>query len=307
MCVLGAGRTNPRGDIDREVRTSPVSGHVSVGTRSGVPRPVDGCGGRPSVMGVDAGPGGRRQPSGDVRYLTLPAGAGQSRGSPRNGGRVTRSALLRGHFTVPAVALDGTATGLSADGRTLVLIRPRRGSRSARTHPRDPRRRAAARAARSSRCDGDFSFDAISPDGRLALPGPVRPAAIRPATPCAPTTSARGRLCPDPIVDPREPGEAMRGFPLTRATSPDGRWAYTLYDGGGKHPFVHALDTARPTAALHRPRRADRAQDLSDLRLSLDADRQSLNVVAAGARCWRSAREPSASSGSTGADRRRQR
>jgi hypothetical protein len=35
----------------------------------------------------------------------------------------------------------------------------------------------------------------------------------------------------------------MRGYPLTRATSPDGRWAYTLYDGGGDHPFIHALDT----------------------------------------------------------------
>jgi len=35
----------------------------------------------------------------------------------------------------------------------------------------------------------------------------------------------------------------MRGYPLTRVMSPDGRWAYTLYDGGGKHPFIHALDT----------------------------------------------------------------
>ena len=29
--------------------------------------------------------------------------------------------------------------------------------------------------------------------------------------------------------------------------SPDGRFAYTLYDGNG-HPFVHALDTAASTA-----------------------------------------------------------
>jgi hypothetical protein len=40
----------------------------------------------------------------------------------------------------------------------------------------------------------------------------------------------------------------MRGAPLTRAMSPRGRWAYTLYDGGGATPFVHALDTARRTA-----------------------------------------------------------
>ena len=30
--------------------------------------------------------------------------------------------------------------------------------------------------------------------------------------------------------------------------SPDGRWAYTLYDGNGKTPFIHALDTSRSTA-----------------------------------------------------------
>ena len=40
----------------------------------------------------------------------------------------------------------------------------------------------------------------------------------------------------------------MRGQPLTRATSPDGRWAYTLYDGAGKEPFIHALDTSTRSA-----------------------------------------------------------
>ena len=40
----------------------------------------------------------------------------------------------------------------------------------------------------------------------------------------------------------------MRGNPLSRAVSADGRWAYTLYDGGGTHPFIHALDTAHATA-----------------------------------------------------------
>jgi hypothetical protein len=39
----------------------------------------------------------------------------------------------------------------------------------------------------------------------------------------------------------------MTGMPLTRALSPDGRWAYTLY-AGGEEQFVHALDTARSRA-----------------------------------------------------------
>ena len=40
----------------------------------------------------------------------------------------------------------------------------------------------------------------------------------------------------------------MRGNPLSRAASPDGRWAYTLYDGAGGTPFIHALDTSGRTA-----------------------------------------------------------
>jgi MYXO-CTERM domain-containing protein len=58
---------------------------------------------------------------------------------------------------------------------------------------------------------------------------------------------ARSGELSKPIVDPREPGEDMSGFPVTRATSPDGRFAYTLYDDE-EHPFVHALDTERGTA-----------------------------------------------------------
>jgi hypothetical protein len=40
----------------------------------------------------------------------------------------------------------------------------------------------------------------------------------------------------------------MAGLPLSRASSPDGRWAYTLYDADGGEPFVHALDTVGRTA-----------------------------------------------------------
>ena len=53
---------------------------------------------------------------------------------------------------------------------------------------------------------------------------------------------ATGELDPDPILDSEEEPGDMRGFPQTRATSPDGGWEYTLYDGGGAHPFIHALD-----------------------------------------------------------------
>jgi hypothetical protein len=40
----------------------------------------------------------------------------------------------------------------------------------------------------------------------------------------------------------------MRGRAVTRSYSPDARYAYTLYDGAGEHPFIHALDTVEKSA-----------------------------------------------------------
>jgi hypothetical protein len=200
------------------------------------------------VLGVDVGPTGVVAASGEARYVTLPAGGATvvARVEP-TGGRVLGSRLLRGTFTIPAVAYDGSAGGLSADGRTLVLIEPRQSFPRARTtlavlDERSLRPRAIVRLK------GDFSFDAVSPRARwlylIQYVDPNDPAhyAVRAYDLRA------GRLAPAPVVDPHEPGEEMRGAPLTRAMSEHGRWAYTLYDGGGATPFVHALDTATRTA-----------------------------------------------------------
>ena len=59
----------------------------------------------------------------------------------------------------------------------------------------------------------------------------------------------RERLDPNPIIDPSEANDEMAGLPMTRATSPEGRSEYTLYDGAGGEAFIHALDTQRGTAA----------------------------------------------------------
>jgi hypothetical protein len=77
------------------------------------------------VQGVDAGPTGVA--SATVRYVSLPARPGGTLVAKvrRDGGQVLRSRMLRGSFTIPAVAYDGSASGLSADAGTLVLIRPR--------------------------------------------------------------------------------------------------------------------------------------------------------------------------------------
>ena len=199
------------------------------------------------VLGIDDGSSGVTVPGSPYRYVTLASNRDTIVARVhRRGGRIVGSRLLRGHFTVPAVAYDRTAGGLSADGRVLVLIEPRVSfPRSETTFAVLGARRLVSRSL--VRLDGDFSFDAVSPTGdRLYL--------IQYLSPTDPTRYAvraydvrSGRLLREPVVDPRD-REQMHGQPVSRATSPDGRWAYTLYDGGGKEPFLHALNTARGTA-----------------------------------------------------------
>ena len=166
----------------------------------------------------------------------------------RAGGAVERFTSLRGSFGIPGVASDGSATGLSADGRTLVLSGGVGRYPILRTHlvVLDALHlRTRARIA----LPGWFTVDAISPTGRWLY-------LIH--YPSANTTNryevraydlVDRRLVAKPVIDPREPDEAMQGFPMTRAVSADGRWAYTLYDRGSGAPFIHALDTTGRTAA----------------------------------------------------------
>ena len=157
------------------------------------------------------------------------------------GGRVLRRLRLPGNLSIPVVAYDRTSGGLSADGRTLVLIK------SPRSFPQPETTLAVIDPGRMEgrgtiRLEGHFSFDALSPDGRTMYlieylsEHDVRRYAVR-----AYDLRAR-RLIPGPIVDPREPGERMNGLPMNRATGAGGRWEYTLYDAP-EHPFIHALDT----------------------------------------------------------------
>jgi DNA-binding beta-propeller fold protein YncE len=219
------------------------------------------------VLGIDVGSVGVVSPSG-FRYVTVPAGPSTVVARvDAHSGRILRYRLLRGWFTIPAVAYDGSASGLSADGRTLVLIQPRTAFPRARTTLTVLDTRNNLRPRRSIRLRGDFSYDAVSPRGRWLY-------LIQYVSPQDPTRYLvraydlrTGRLRAKPVVDPHETGE-MRGSPITRATSPDGRWAYTLYDGAGKTPFVHALDTRRLTARCI-DLDALAGADLSLLRLSV--------------------------------------
>jgi hypothetical protein len=213
-----------------------------------------------------AGPDGVVGPGGAFRFGALSTGDGTAvtKTSVR-GGRVKRATVLQGRWGVPVVAEDGTSGGISADGSTLVL------RRFPSTYP--PRRttfvvlgtgRLAIRATIDLK--GQWGFDALSPDAStLYLIQTTNVKANRYAVRAYDMRA--GRLLPDPVVDPTEPDEPMRGFPVTRTTGPGARWVYTLYVGG-EHPFIHALDTVRRTSlCLDLPHRV--TQRLWQARLAI--------------------------------------
>jgi hypothetical protein len=224
---------------------------------------------------ADGGPSVREE--GGLRGIATPTGfryvaiQGQNRTvlariSPQQ--RVAAVRFFRGNFTIAGVAYDGATSGLSADGKTLVLIGPRYGFPRARTSflilalPGMFVREAVT-------LRGDFSFDAVSPDGSMLYF--IQYLSRKDPTEYAVRAFDRegGRLVPEPVVDKSEPDEEMRGMPISRVTSSDGRWAYTLYDGGGGTPFVHALDTLGVDAHCIDLARLAGRNDLFTLRLRL--------------------------------------
>jgi dipeptidyl aminopeptidase/acylaminoacyl peptidase len=200
--------------------------------------------------------------TGPVNYVAVSAGRDTVvERVTRDGGRVERTRVLSGHFGIPGAAYDGSTTGLSADGRTLVLAELPSRLTTTRLLVLDTRN---LRVRKHIALPGFLSVDAISPDGRTlyvlrypkAQPGGLTYDVMA-------LDLRTGRLRGDPITDPREPDEKMGGIPLTRTMSPDGRWAYTLYSGD--HNFIHALDTQEGTArCIDLP-----GGDLSAERLSL--------------------------------------
>ena len=233
------------------------------------------------VLGIDVGGVGVSVPGEGLRYVTLPAGANTVVARIASSGEIAYSRLVAGTFTIPAVAYDGSASGLSHDGKTLVLIEPRQTFPRAETNLLVLNAKSL-RPRRLVSLHGDYSFDAISPLGSSIY-------LIQYVSPNDPTRylvralgTTSGRFDPKAVVDPREPGEKMRGNPLSRATSTDGRWAYTLYDGAGSTPFVHALDTsARSARCIDLDALA--GTDISTLRLRFDSGAHELRVMRGGA------------------------
>lgn len=206
-----------------------------------------GANGSPYSPGLSAGWSGIGAGDG-VRYVAF--------GMPKStivaavrlrDGRVLRSTVVKGFYGVPLVAYDATAGGLSGDGRRLVLASygPLPGARG-RTrflilHTSTLRPRALVTLT------GSWSFDAVSPDGAMLYLTHHLRTGEHPLYRVRTFDLGTRKLGPA-LVDRLEGERDMGGQPVTRASSSDGRWAYTLYARAGHEPFVHALDTTNREA-----------------------------------------------------------
>jgi hypothetical protein len=229
----------------------------------GMPMAARGDG---NPVGPLLGGGGATAPGSAYDYVTVSAGGNTVvEEIQRAGAWVGLTGFVRGSYGIPGVGYGGTGTGLSADRRTLVLERLASASQPKRTT-------LAVLNARTLRVrthitlPGYFTVDAVSPEGRWLYLTHYRSFSNIYRYEVLAYDLAARRLLTTPIVDPREPDEKMQGVPLTRAVSPDGRWAYTLYERGTAAPFIHALDTVgRRAFCIDLPKRLTKLIGLARL------------------------------------------
>jgi hypothetical protein len=158
------------------------------------------------------------------------------------GGVMTRT--IPGAFGVPQITQNGLTGGLFHDGSAFVL--QNLGIKSTSKFVVLDTRTLGVRDAVDLR--GTFGFDALSPDGsKLYLIQHVTKEDLEHYVVRVYDLDAR-TLMPGRVADKAQKSWVMQGFAVSRATSADGRWVYTLYANPGGYPFVHALDTVRGVA-----------------------------------------------------------
>ena len=212
-------------------------------------------------------------PNNQVQYVASQAGRTTFVKAVRlRDARVLRSATLSGAFGVPLVALDGTAGGVTHDGRLLVLETGGGASTGfvvlwTKT----------LKVRQSFRLSGTWAYDAMSPDGKtLYLIQALSSADTLRYLVRAYDLVGR-KLVSGAIADKSESG-AMAGYPVSRVSSADGIWAYTLYQRPGGLPFIHALNTRGRVAICIDLSWPGAASNMGDVRLTLSPDRRRLVV-----------------------------
>jgi hypothetical protein len=223
---------------------------------------------------VDSTGGGVLSANGDTYYLALAGGDQTTLDATSTRDGTMQEARFAGSWRIPIVTARGDASGLSPDGKTLVLSNGS-GSSPSRFLIVDAQTLAVKQRVV---LNGSFAFDALSPDGsHLYL---------------IQHTSAKdfshyvvrsydvraGRLLEYRIADKTQQNWVMQGYAMTRATGPGGRWVYTLYQNIGGYPFIHALDTVRGIAhCIGLPWTGDQSP-LANIVLTLGRDGKALAV-----------------------------
>jgi hypothetical protein len=234
----------------------------------------------PAAFGAYPGPyalqGGPGVLSGDgtMRFTVSKDGVNTSlKAVQRSDGTVVMSRSIPGTFGVVTLSPQGGyGEGLFHDGSTLVLqsVDIKADTQFTLINTSD----LSTRDTISLR--GTFAFDAMSPDGsRLYL---IQHKTVQDLN----HYIVRGydlnehTLLPGRIADKTQKNWVMQGWAVSRVSTVDGRWVYTLYANPGGFPFVHALDTVKGVAhcvGIPWPQ-TDRGQStVFDFRLGLKGTR----------------------------------
>ena len=186
---------------------------------------------------------------GSTRYVpvgTASGGGTELLAISTKDGTVLSQADLTGAWGLPATPAG--EEGIARDGKTIVLA----GTQGGFNSPSDfivvnPK---TMRIAKEITLNGYYAYDALSPDAsKLYLVQFTRGATGDLNHYVVRAYDLRAnRLLPGRVADRTQKSWVMEGYPVTRTTSADGRWVYTLYQNSGGYPFIHALDTVRGVA-----------------------------------------------------------
>jgi hypothetical protein len=181
---------------------------------------------------------------GSLHFIATKAGSDTKIAAVDADGAMVMSRTIPGSYGTVMLTPNGTAGGLFHDGSEFVLQNTGIQKRSSFVvlGTKDLVLRDTITLK------GVFGFDALSPDAsRLYLIQHTSTQDIQHYIVRAYDLSAH-TLLPGRVADKAQKSWVMQGWAVDRASTPEGRWAYTLYANPGGFPFIHALDTVRGVA-----------------------------------------------------------
>lgn len=233
---------------------------------------------------VSLGGSGVLARDGKTRYVAVVTGNGTAIERIRvRDGSVMTWADLRGSWGIPAPTYSASGgEGLTRDGKRLFVSQSFAGSPTT-FEIIDTR---LMRVVDWFTLNGNFAYDALSPDAStLYLTQHVDTTDVNRYVVRAYDLRSHA-LQPGLIADKTQRGWIMEGAALTRTTSADGRWAYTLYQRPGGYPFIHALDTVNGVAhCIGLPWHGNQAP-MTNLRMTLGGGGTTLAVHWKSGRPW---------------------